>query len=81
MMSHALARALLAHRDNDVRIRVIVDDDPTGQTYRTQLIELQDTDTTIDPDLNTEAIVDYDATNDVIVIKAGVVCLIDPEDI
>lgn len=75
MMSHDLARELLARRNNDVRVRVILDDDPTGKTYTTQLIELQDADPTIDPDLRTDPVVAYDATHDVIVIYAGCVVI------
>ena len=79
MMSHALAKALLERRDNNVRIQVIIDDDPTGRTYRTQLVELRDNDRIIDPDINIEPVVAYDGINNVIVIKAGVVALVDPD--
>ena len=43
VLSHDLARALLARRNNDVRIEVLVDDDPTGQrAIRSSLTELRD---------------------------------------
>lgn len=78
MLSHDLARALLARRDNDVRVQVLVDDDPTGETYRVSLVQLRDQDRTIDPDLNAEPVVGYDADADAVVIRAGCVVLADP---
>lgn len=78
MMSHDLARQLLARRNNDVRIEVLVDDDPTGETYQTVTVELRDQDPTIDPDLNDDAVVSYSGLNDVIIIRAGLVVLDDP---
>lgn len=73
MLSHDLARALLARRNNDVRIEVLVDDDPTGQRgYLVQRTDLRDFEpsngaTTVPA----EEIVAYDTEGDVIVIRAG----------
>jgi|GEM_PF-6128830 hypothetical protein len=80
MLSHDLARELLARRNNDVRVQVLIDDDPTGETYRTSLVELRDQDSTIDPDLLGDPVVTYDPASDVIVIRAGAVVIADPED-
>lgn len=78
MLSHDLARELLARRNNDVRVEVLVDDDTTGETYQTVMVELRDQDPTIDPDLNDDAVVGYSGLNDVIIIRAGLVVLGDP---
>jgi hypothetical protein len=80
VLSHDLARELLAKRNNDVCIEVLIDDDPSGETYRTTLVELRDQDPAIDPDLNAEPVLRYDHTNDVLIIKAGIVALTDGED-
>ncbi len=64
MLSHDLARELLARRNNDVRIQVITDAD--DEAYETQMIELRD-----QHDLQADAVVTYDPTGDVIVIRAG----------
>lgn len=79
MLSHDLARELLARRNNDVRVQLLIDDDPTGQTYRTMLVELRDQDSTIDPDLLGDPVVAYDPVTEVIVIRAGAVSLTDPD--
>jgi hypothetical protein len=78
MLSHDLAQELLARRNNDVRIQVLLDDDPDGETYQTCLVELRDQDPTIDPDLNGEPVVTYDHDGDVVVIRAGIVTLSNP---
>lgn len=80
MLSHDLARELLSHRNNDVRVQVLVDDDPTAETYRTILVELRDTDLTLDPDLNKDQLVTYDADKDVIVLRAGLVPIGEPDE-
>jgi hypothetical protein len=80
MLSHELARLLLARRDNDVRIEVLLDDDPTGETYRTYMVELRCDDTLLDPDLRSDGAVHYDPRADALVIHAGVVTLIDPDE-
>lgn len=79
MTSHELARMLLARRDNDVRIRVLIDDDPTCETYRYQLVDLARDDTLLDSDLRAEPAVTYNPADDVVVINAGVICLLDPD--
>ena len=66
MLSHDLAQQLLARRNNDVRVQV--------------LVELRDQDLAIDPDLNGQPVVTYDHGTDVIVIHAGVVVLTDGDD-
>ncbi|GIF08713.1 hypothetical protein [Actinoplanes siamensis] len=73
MLSHELARELLARRNNDVRIQVVLDDNPGGEAYTTVLVELRDQDSTIDPDLRAQPVVTYDATADAVVIRAGAV--------
>lgn len=73
MLSHDLARALLARRNNDVRIEVLVDDDPAGvRDFLVKVTDLRDFEpssgsTTVPP----EEVVAYDAKADAIVIKAG----------
>jgi hypothetical protein len=43
MLSHDLARALLARRNNDVRIEVLIDDDPAGERgHLVQRTDLRD---------------------------------------
>jgi hypothetical protein len=78
--SHELARLLLARRDNDVRIEVLIDDDPTGASYDTHLVELRCDDTLIDPDLRAGDVVAYHPTSDFVVIRTGAVTTTDPED-
>lgn len=79
MLSHELAHLLLARRDNDVRIEVLLDDDPTGETYRTYTVELRCDDTLIDSNLRGGEVVCYSPLADATVIRAGCITLIDPE--
>jgi len=79
MLSHDLARELLARRNNDVRVQVLVDDDPSGETHKTCLVELRDQDPTINPELRADPVVSFDPYNDVVVIRAGIVVLAEPE--
>lgn len=73
MLSHDLARLLLARRNNDVRIEVLVDDDPAGERgLLVKVTDLRDFEpssgaTTVPA----EEVVSYDAEDDVIVIRAG----------
>lgn len=80
MLSHDLARELLARRNSDVRIQVVIDDDPTGVTYRTTLVQLRNEDDTLDADLRAEPVVTYDSDADAVVIRAGAVVLTDPDE-
>lgn len=79
MLSHDLAHELLAHRNNDVRVEVLVDDDTTGETYKTVMVELRDQDPTIDPDLREDPVIGYDSVNDVVFIRAGIVVVSEEE--
>lgn len=79
MTSHELARLLLARRDNDVYLQVLIDDDPSGQTYSARTVRLQCDDDLLDPDLRAAPVVTYDSQRDGVVIAAGSVALTDPE--
>jgi hypothetical protein len=75
MLSHDLARALLARRNNDVRIEVLVDDDPKGEReIFASRTELRD-DSESSYRVATGEVVSYDAEDDVIVIKAAFVAV------
>lgn len=80
MLSHDLAHTLLNMRNNDIRIEVLLDDDPTGETYHTKLVELRCDDTTIDDDLREEPTIVYSPTADVVVIRTGVIVTIGTEN-
>jgi hypothetical protein len=82
MLSHDLAHALLARRNNDVRIEVLVDDDPAGERdIWAKRIELRD-------DLRdgstfritADELVTYDTDDDFVVIRAGYVIVGGPPD-
>ena len=80
MLSHDLARILLAHRNNDVRIEVLVDDDPAGErAIRPQWCGLRDS-MPAGSGFAVPAgeVVVYDAEDDVLVVRAGVVAVGDP---
>lgn len=77
MLSHDLARALLSRRNNDIRIEVLVDDDPAGEReIWAKQVELRD-------DLRggstwqigSDDLITYDTEGDVIVIRAGFVII------
>jgi hypothetical protein len=73
MLSHDLARELLSRRNNDIRIEVLVDDDPAGlRDYLMRRTDLRD----FEPSNGAQTVpagevVAYDAEDDVIVIRAG----------
>nr|WP_221374355.1 hypothetical protein [Actinoplanes polyasparticus] len=75
MLSHELARALLARRNNDVRIEVLVDDDPEGErAIWEKRTELRDDTSGHSPyAIPAEQVVAYDEDRDVVVIKASFV--------
>jgi hypothetical protein len=79
MLSHDLARALLDRRNNDVRIEVLVDDDPAGvRDLLVRRVELRDL-----PDGSrhrTDEVVVYDTDDDVVVIRAAYVVVGGPPD-
>lgn len=83
MLSHDLARALLAHRNNDIRIEVLVDDDPAGErdlyAYR---VDLRDSGKARGSfhELPADQVVAYVPDDDVILIHAGFVVLGGPAD-
>ena len=72
MLSHDLARALLARRNNDVRVEVLVDDDPEGERdYLVKLTDLRDFEPSNGAQtVAVDEIVAYDAEDDEIVIRA-----------
>jgi hypothetical protein len=81
MLSHDLARLLLARRNNDVRIEVLVDDDPAGgRDIWAKRVELRDRGVTTGSAWEVPAgqVVEYDPDDDVIVVKAAFVVLGDP---
>lgn len=82
MLSHDLARELLARRNNDVRIEILVDDDPAEvrDVYATR-IELRDSGASRGStyELPPEEIVTYLADDDVIVIRAGLLVIGGPD--
>lgn len=80
-MSHELARQLLNHRDNDVRIEVLLYNDPNGEIYETRLIALICDDDLADPDLRLTPAVDYSPTADAVVIRTGVIVTFDPRSL
>lgn len=81
MLSHDLARALLAHRNNDIRIEVLVDDDPTGKrdVYRSRIGLRDGVTLTCGHHLPAAEVVAYDGDDDVVVIRAAFVVLGEPE--
>lgn len=80
MLSHDLARALLAHRDNDVRIEVLVDDDPDGERdiYKTRVGLRDGVTLTSGYYLPADELVGYDGENDLVIIKAAFVVVGEP---
>lgn len=82
MLSHDLARALLAHRNNDVRIEVLVDDDPAGERdYLVLRTDLRD----FEPSNGAHTIpagevVGYDGADDVVIVRAGFLVVGGPPD-
>lgn len=79
MLSHDLARALLAHRNNDVRVEVLVDDDPAGdRDIWAKRTELRDDRRCGAFQVPAEDLVGYDGENDVVVIKAAFVVVGEP---
>lgn len=78
MLSHDLARALLAHRNNDIRVEVLVDDDPSGvRDIWAKRIELRDGGAMRGSEYHMPGseLVAYDGEDDVVVIRAGFVVL------
>jgi hypothetical protein len=84
MLSHDLAKLLLARRNNDVKIEVILEEyeddvvaefeedrDATGG----QLVDLRDGDLEENP-LKQEFLVDYNPLADCIVIKGGTISVV-----
>lgn len=73
MLSHDLARALLARRNNDVRIEVLIDDDPAGERgYLVRRVGLRD-DLRGSAQIPAGDVITYDTADDVIVVRAGCV--------
>jgi hypothetical protein len=78
VLSHDLARALLARRNNDVLIEVLVDEDPTGEReLQTQRVDLRDGGQATGSmwQVPSDLVVEYDGADDVVVIRAGFVVL------
>jgi hypothetical protein len=88
MLSHDLAKLLLARRNNDLKIEVIIEEydedvlkemeeEGTGFDDRTghRLVDLRDGDLEENP-LKSEFMIDYDPTSDCIVIKGGTISVV-----
>ena len=72
MLSHDLARELLARRNNDVRIDILVENNEL-QIYTTT-VELRDSpDVLNDYKIDPKDVVSYHSKSDFIVIRAGLV--------
>jgi hypothetical protein len=72
LSSHDLARALLARRDNDVRIEVIVSEgDDKHYAITTELRDYTELGYKSQHHVESKDVVVYDPTSDTIVIKAG----------
>jgi hypothetical protein len=80
VLSHDLARILLARRNNDIRVEILVDDDPTGEREIYQRrIGLRDGVTlTCGYYAAADDLVVYDGKEDVVVIKAAFVVVGEP---
>lgn len=81
MLSHDLARALLARRNNDVRIEVLVDDDPAGERpLFARRVELRDRGAVTGSTwaIPADEVVEYDGDDDVVVVKAAFVVFGEP---
>jgi hypothetical protein len=80
--SHELAKLLLSRRANDIRIEVLVDEDPDAD-YEPQMTSLRDAGdgngNPISTTIPADQIVVYDSEEDVIVIRAGVIVAGDME--
>lgn len=82
MLSHDLARALLARRNNDVRIEVLVDDDPTGERgIWASRVELRDCGVSGGSiwQLPSSEVVTYDDEDDTVVVRAAFVVVGEPD--
>ncbi len=76
MLSHDLARVLLARRNHNVHVEVLVDDDPTGEHDPiTRTTELRDDMTGSMYRIAADDLLVYDNERDVLVIRAGMVCV------
>lgn len=81
MLSHDLARLLLARRNNDVKIEVLIEEyeedvvaefEEDREATGGQLVDLRDGDLEENP-LKSDYMVGYDSTTDCIVIKGGTI--------
>ncbi len=78
MLSHDLARALLARRNNDVQVEFLTAA-PDGDSFLLRRVELRDGGFLSAPELvGPEEVVEYDPERDVIVIRAGFVVTGEP---
>lgn len=79
MLSHDLARALLAHRNNDVRVEVLTYNPADDDTPLLRQVELRDGGFLTAEDRVDEAdVVAYDADRDAIIVRAGFVVVGEP---
>jgi hypothetical protein len=71
MRSHDLARRLLARRDNDIQVEVVVSEDPKSDDDKLSRTELRDSREVegVSPD----EVLAYDSQHDFLVIRAGLV--------
>ncbi len=73
MLSHDLARALLARRNNDVQVEVLTEG-PDGDSFLLRRIDLRDGGRLLPPErIGPDEVVEYDPERDVIVVRAGFV--------
>ncbi len=80
MLSHDLARALLARRNNDVQVEFLTEG-PDGDSVLLRRVELRDGGFLAEPErVSPEEVVEYDPDRDVIVVRAGFVVAGGPAD-
>jgi hypothetical protein len=73
VLSHDLAHALLARRNNDVQVEFLADA-PDGEQFELRRVELRDGGFLAEPErITSSEVVAYDAERDVILIRAGFV--------
>lgn len=73
MLSHDLAHALLARRNNDVRVEYLTDA-PDGDGFLLRQLELRDSPFLGEPErVASDEVVTYDAGQDWVIIRAGFV--------
>lgn len=73
MLSHDLAHALLARRNNDVQVEYLTEA-PDGDQFLLRRVDLRDGGFLAEPErVGSEEVVAYDSDRDLILIRAGFV--------